>query len=196
MAAVIRIEGARTHNLKNITVEIPRNQFVAVTGPSGSGKSSLAFDTLFAEGQRQYLESLSLHTRQFLRQLDRPDVDRITGLQPTVAIDQRGRSPNARSTVGTLTEIYDFLRLLYARCGTVHCFKCNRPIEQTPPTRIVESIMQLPANTRLMLLAPMLRQGIGNQNELFDKIIKAAFFRVRIDGELCDLEQTPKLNAN
>ena len=201
--AVIRIEGVRTHNLKNITLEIPRNQFVVITGPSGSGKSSLAFDTLFAEGQRQYLESLSLHTRQFLRQLDRPDVDRITGLQPTVAIDQRGRAVNSRSTVGTLTEIYDFLRLLYARCGRVHCYQCGRPIQQTPPTRIVEALMNLPDNTRLMLLAPVspgtaLRSVPGSlyYDELFQKIIKSGFFRVRIDGEFHDLEQPPKLDAD
>ena len=202
-AAVVRIERARTHNLKNITLEIPRNQFVVITGPSGSGKSSLAFDTLFAEGQRQYLESLSLHTRKFLRQLHRPDVDRITGLQPTVAIDQRGRTANSRSTIGTLTEIYDFLRLLYARCGIVHCFQCGRPIQQTPPTMIVDALMELPENTRLMLLAPVCPRiaqrpipGSLLYDELFQKIIKSGFFRVRVDGQFLDLEQLPKLNTD
>ena len=199
---MIRIEGARTHNLKNLTLEIPRHQFVVITGPSGSGKSSLAFDTIFAEGQRQYLESLSLHTRQFLCQLDRPDVDRITGLPPTVAIDQRGRTANSRSTVGTLTEIYDFLRLLYARCGLVYCYQCNRPIRQTPPTQIIESLMNLPPNTRLMLLAPCNPVAARccapgfHYDELFQKIIKSGFFRVRVDGQFLDLEQPPQLDTS
>ncbi|MDR0328080.1 MAG: hypothetical protein LBI05_07290 [Planctomycetaceae bacterium] len=191
----IRIEGARTHNLKNLSLQIPRHQFVVITGQSGSGKSSLAFDTIFAEGHRQYLESLSLHSRHFIRQLNRPDVDRITGLPPTVAVDQHGRTANSRSTVGTLSEIYDFLRLLYARCGLVHCFQCNRPIRQTPPGRIVDSLMNLPPNSRLMLLAPMIRQQKGEQSELFERIIKSGFFRIRADGQFYDLEQPPKLDA-
>ncbi|MDR0871561.1 MAG: hypothetical protein LBN39_12300 [Planctomycetaceae bacterium] len=195
MQKFIRIEGARAHNLKNITLDIPRGQFTVITGVSGSGKSSLAFDTVFAEGQRQYLETLSVQFRQFLRNIKPPDVDRIQGLPPTVAVDQRGRRHNPRSTVATLTEIDDYLRLLYARCGTAHCYQCGHPIQRQSPQRIQQEIMKLPAGTRLMLLAPIIRGHKGEQTEIFQKIQKAGFIRARVDGELLDIEPLPKIDA-
>src|SRR5574341_661029 len=154
---VIRVVGARVHNLKNITVEIPRDKLVVITGLSGSGKSSLAFDTIFAEGQRRYVESLSAYARQFLGQLEKPDVDRIDGLSPAVAIDQKGVSHNPRSTVGTVTEIYDYLRLLFARAGTPHCPTCGREIRAHTLAEMVERALALPDGTRIVVQAPVVR---------------------------------------
>src|SRR6188472_4145659 len=148
----IAVRGARVHNLKNITVELPRDQLVVITGLSGSGKSSLAFDTIFAEGQRRYVESLSAYARQFLGQMEKPDIDHIDGLSPAISIDQKGTSRNPRSTVGTVTEIYDYMRLLWARIGHPHCPKCGRPITQQTPHQMAEQLLALPDGTRLMVL--------------------------------------------
>ena len=187
----IRIRGARVHNLQNIDVDIPRDRMVVVTGVSGSGKSSLAIDTIFAEGQRQYIESLSVYARQFLHQMERPDVDLIEGLQPTVSIDQRAGSANPRSTVATVTEIYDHLRLLMARLGTPYCYQCGSPIRQQSPQEIQTELMQLPAGTKLMILAPMLRGRRGQHKDIFETIRKAGFQRARVDGEVLDVGGEP-----
>jgi excinuclease ABC subunit A len=187
----IHIRGARVHNLKNIDVDIPRDKLVVITGVSGSGKSSLAMDTIFAEGQRQYIESLSTYARQFLHQMERPDVDLIEGLQPTVAIDQRPAAANPRSTVATLTEIYDYLRLLFARLGTAYCYQCGTPIRQQSPEEIKTELMQLPPGTKAMLLAPMVRGRKGQHKEVFETIRKAGFQRARVDGEVVDVGGEP-----
>ena len=158
---VILVKGAREHNLKNIDVEIPRDRLVVITGLSGSGKSSLAFDTIYAEGQRRYVESLSAYARQFLGQMDKPDVDRIEGLSPAISIDQRTTSRNPRSTVGTVTEIYDYLRLLFARIGVPHCPQCGRAISQQTVEQIVDQILRLPQDTRVQILAPVVRDRKG-----------------------------------
>ena len=186
---VIRVAGARVHNLKNITVEIPRDKLVVITGLSGSGKSSLAFDTIFAEGQRRYVESLSAYARQFLGQMDKPDVDYIDGLSPAVSIDQKGASHNPRSTVGTVTEIYDYLRLLFARAGIPHCPICGREVARQSAQEIVEAIEGLPEGSRLLLLSPLVRGRKGTHQAVLDEIRKAGFVRTRVDGQVYELEE-------
>jgi len=186
---VIRVVGAREHNLKNITVEIPRDQFVVITGLSGSGKSSLAFDTIFAEGQRRYVESLSAYARQFLGQMEKPDVDYIEGLSPAVSIDQKGASHNPRSTVGTVTEIYDYLRLLFARAGIPHCPICGREVARQSAQEIVEEIERLPEGARLLVLSPLVRGRKGTHQAVLDEIRKAGFVRARVDGIVHELEE-------
>jgi excinuclease ABC subunit A len=185
---VIRVVGARAHNLKNITVEIPRDKLVVITGLSGSGKSSLAFDTIFAEGQRRYVESLSAYARQFLGQLDKPDVDTIEGLSPAVSIDQKGTSHNPRSTVGTVTEVYDYLRLLFARVGIPHCPICGREVVKQSAQEIVETIEALPEGSRILVLAPLVRGRKGTYQAVFEEIRKAGFVRARVDGQVYNLE--------
>ena len=182
MPDAISVRGARTHNLQNVDVDIPRNRLVVITGVSGSGKSSLAFDTLLAEGQRQYIQSLSVYARQFFDQMERPDVDRIDGLQPTIAIDQRQGIPNPRSTVATITEIYDYLRLLMARVGDVACPKCGTPIAQQTPAEIEQTIRALPDETRVMILAPLVRGRRGTHRDVVRSDPKGGFVRVRVDG--------------
>ena len=185
---VIRVVGAREHNLKNITVEIPRNKLVVITGLSGSGKSSLAFDTIFAEGQRRYVESLSAYARQFLGQMQKPDVDYIEGLSPAVSIYQKGTSHNPRSTVGTVTEIYDFLRLLFARVGIPHCPVCGREVVKQSAQEIVDAIQALPSGTRILVLAPVVRGRKGTYQAVFEEIRKAGFARARVDGTVYPLD--------
>lgn len=190
----IIVRGAREHNLKNITVEIPRDQMVVITGLSGSGKSSLAYDTIYAEGQRRYVESLSAYARQFLGQMEKPDVDQIDGLSPAISIDQRGMSHNPRSTVGTVTEIYDYLRLLYARVGTPHCPECGRPVSQQSAQEIVDAVLRLPASTRVQILAPLIRDRKGHHQAIFDDVRKAGFVRVRVDGYVYDVNEEIELD--
>lgn len=191
---VIRVVGAREHNLKNITVEIPRDKLVVITGLSGSGKSSLAFDTIFAEGQRRYVESLSAYARQFLGQMDKPDVDYIEGLSPSVSIDQKGTSHNPRSTVGTVTEIYDYLRLLFARTGIPHCPVCGREVVKQSAQEIVDTIEMLPDRSRILVLAPVVRGRKGTYQAIFEEIRKAGFVRARVDGETHNLDDEINLD--
>ncbi len=190
----IRIRGARVHNLRNLDLDIPHDRLVVLTGLSGSGKSSLAFDTVYAEGQRQYIETLSVYARQFLHQLERPDVDEIDGLQPTLAIDQRSGSANPRSTVATVTEIHDYLRLLYARLGVPHCYQCGAAIRQQSPEQMLDEILRLPERAKVMVLAPLVRGRKGQHAEVFEAVRKAGFVRVRIDGQVCELEAVPELS--
>lgn len=193
----IRIRGAREHNLKNIDVDIPRDKLVVVTGLSGSGKSTLAFDTVFAEGQRKYMESLSAYARQFLDQLQKPEVESIDGLPPTIAIEQRGASSNPRSTVATTTEIYDYLRVLFARAGSPFCWECGRPITSQSPTQITDSVMMLPSGSKAMILSPLIKGQKGEHKEVFQALNRQGFVRARVDGELIELtageKSTPDL---
>ncbi|MFN0074062.1 MAG: excinuclease ABC subunit UvrA [Chloroflexota bacterium] len=190
----IVIRGARQHNLKNIDVTIPRDRLVVITGLSGSGKSSLAFDTIYAEGQRRYVESLSAYARQFLGQMDKPDVDLIEGLSPAISIDQKGASHNPRSTVGTVTEIYDYLRLLYARIGHPHCPKCGRLVTAQSAESIVDAVLSLPVGSRIMVLAPLVKARKGEYQQVFDDVRKAGFVRVRVNGEIHDVNDEIKLD--
>jgi excinuclease ABC subunit A len=190
----IVVRGAREHNLRNITVEIPRDQLVVITGLSGSGKSSLAFDTIFAEGQRRYVESLSAYARQFLGQMEKPEVDQIEGLSPAVSIDQKGVSHNPRSTVGTVTEIYDYLRLLFARVGTPHCPVCGRPVQPQSAELIVSNIQRMPPDSRIQVLAPLVKDRKGHHQGIFEDVRKAGFVRVRVDGEVYQVEEEIELD--
>ncbi|MDY5540729.1 MAG: excinuclease ABC subunit UvrA, partial [Lachnospiraceae bacterium] len=192
----IKIRGARVHNLKNIDLDIPRNEFVVLTGLSGSGKSSLAFDTIYAEGQRRYMESLSSYARQFLGQMEKPDVDTIEGLSPAISIDQKSTNRNPRSTVGTVTEIYDYFRLLYARIGIPHCPKCGREIRRQSVDQMVDQIMGLPERTKIQLLAPVVRGRKGEHVKLLEQAKRSGYVRVRIDGSLYELSEEIRLDKN
>ena len=192
----IRIRGAKEHNLKGIDIDIPRDQFVVLTGLSGSGKSSLAFDTIYAEGQRRYMESLSSYARQFLGQMEKPEVEKIEGLSPAISIDQKSTNRNPRSTVGTVTEIYDYFLLLYARIGIPHCHKCGKVIERQTVDQMVDTIMELPADTRFQLLAPVVRGRKGRHEKIFSQAKKSGFVRVNVDGQLYDLSEEITLDKN
>ncbi|MCW2712299.1 MAG: Excinuclease subunit, partial [Marmoricola sp.] len=194
MADQLVIRGAREHNLKDVSLDLPRDSLIVFTGLSGSGKSSLAFDTIFAEGQRRYVESLSAYARQFLGQMDKPDVDFIEGLSPAVSIDQKSTSKNPRSTVGTITEVYDYLRLLYARAGRPHCPVCGAPIERQTPQQIVDRILQLEEGSRFQVLAPVVRGRKGEYIELFRSLQSQGFSRARVNGETIQLSEPPKLD--
>ena len=194
MADQLIIRGAREHNLKDVSLDLPRDALIVFTGLSGSGKSSLAFDTIFAEGQRRYVESLSAYARQFLGQMDKPDVDFIEGLSPAVSIDQKSTSKNPRSTVGTITEVYDYLRLLFARIGRPHCPTCGAPIERQTPQQIVDQVLALEDGRRFQVLAPMIRGRKGEYVELFRQLQAQGFSRARIDGDTHQLDDPPKLD--
>src|SRR5256885_42679 len=192
----ITIRGAREHNLKNVTLSIPRDKLVVFTGLSGSGKSSLAFDTIYAEGQRRYVESLSSYARQFLGQMEKPDVDIIEGLSPAISIDQKGTSKNPRSTVGTVTEVYDYLRLLYARVGHPHCPKCGREVRRTTVEQMGDQVEKLPAGARIMVLGPVVKGRKGEYRSLIEDIRKSGFVRVRVDGILYEIGETIPMDKN
>src|SRR6201991_3805962 len=189
----IGVEGAREHNLVVDRLELPKHRLVVITGPSGSGKSSLAFDTLYAEGQRRYVESLSSYARQFLGQLQKPDVDYLAGLSPAISIQQKAAARNPRSTVGTITEIYDYLRVLYARIGQGHCTECGRPITAQTREQILARILALPAGTRFLVLAPVVRGQKGEHRDLFTDMLRRGFVRARADGEVVRLSDDLKL---
>ncbi|MGS0757066.1 excinuclease ABC subunit UvrA, partial [Roseateles sp. GG27B] len=190
---MIRVRGARTHNLKNIDVDLPRNQLVVITGLSGSGKSSLAFDTLYAEGQRRYVESLSAYARQFLQLMDKPDVDFIEGLSPAISIEQKATSHNPRSTVGTVTEIHDYRRLLYARAGTPFCPDHHLPLEAQSISQMVDAVLAMPEESKLMLLAPVVRDRKGEFLDLFESLQARGYVRFRVDGATIDAPDFPAL---
>ena len=192
----IDIKGAREHNLKGIDVKIPRNKMVVLTGLSGSGKSSLAFDTIYAEGQRRYMESLSSYARQFLGQMEKPNVESISGLSPAISIDQKSTNRNPRSTVGTVTEIYDYYRLLYARIGTPHCPKCGKEIKKQTVDQMVDAVMALPERTKIQLLAPVVRGRKGEHVKIFDQARKSGYVRVMVDGHQYELSEEIKLEKN
>src|SRR5271155_5210212 len=190
----IIIRGAREHNLRNVNLELPRNRLVVFTGVSGSGKSSLAFDTLYAEGQRRYVESLSSYARQFMGQMQKPDVDYLGGLSPAISIQQKAAGRNPRSTVGTITEIHDYLRVLYARVGQGHCPECGRPITAQTREQIIARILALPAGTRFLVLAPVVRGQKGEYKDLFADMLRRGFVRARVDGEVVRLSDDLKLD--
>ena len=192
----IVVRGARTHNLKNVNITIPRDKLVVVTGLSGSGKSSLAFDTLYAEGQRRYVESLSTYARQFLSMMEKPDIDHIEGLSPAISIEQKSTSHNPRSTVGTITEIYDYLRLLFARVGQPHCPEHNQKLEAQTVSQMVDKVMTISAESRIMVLAPVIRERKGEQLHVFDELRSSGFIRARINGIVCEIEHPPELEKN
>ncbi|HQO33204.1 MAG TPA: excinuclease ABC subunit UvrA, partial [bacterium] len=185
----IRIRGAREHNLQRIDLDLPRDRLVVFTGVSGSGKSSLAFDTIYAEGQRRYVESLSAYARQFLGQMEKPHVDLIDGLSPAISIEQKSAAKNPRSTVGTVTEIYDYLRILFSRCGTPHCPDCHEPVGSQTVDQIVDRILELPQQTKFMVLAPRVRERKGEYKDIFEDAKKDGFVRVRVNGVIHDLEE-------
>src|SRR6476620_3391518 len=191
--AQITVRGARTHNLKNIDITLPRNELIVITGLSGSGKSSLAFDTLYAEGQRRYVESLSAYARQFLSLMEKPDVDHIEGLSPAISIEQKSTSHNPRSTVGTVTEIYDYLRLLFARVGTPRCPEHGIPLEAHTVSQMVDAVLALDPETRFMLLAPIVRERKGEHVQIFDQLRAQGFVRARVDGDVYELDAVPSL---
>ena len=192
----IIIKGAREHNLKNIDIELPRDKLIVMTGLSGSGKSSLAFDTIYADGQRRYIESLSSYARMFLGQMEKPDVDSIEGLSPAISIDQKTTSKNPRSTVGTVTEIYDYLRLLYARVGIPHCPVCGKEIKQQTVDQIVDKVMELPERTKFQILSPIVRGRKGEYRKELEELVKQGYARVRVDGIIYDLSEQIKLDKN
>ena len=189
----ISIRGAREHNLKGIDLDLPRNKLIVMTGLSGSGKSSLAFDTLYAEGQRRYVESLSAYARQFLQLMEKPDVDLIEGLSPAISIEQKATSHNPRSTVGTVTEIHDYLRLLFARVGTPYCPDHGQALSSQSVAQMVDHVLALPEDTRLMILAPVITGRKGEQSDLFEELRAQGFVRLRVDGKVYEIDALPKL---
>ena len=196
MSQYIRVKGARTHNLQNLDLSIPRDKMVVITGPSGSGKSSLAFDTLYAEGQRRYVESLSAYARQFLSMMDKPDVDQIEGLSPAIAIEQKSTSHNPRSTVGTMTEIYDYFRLLFARVGIPHCPVHDLPLDAQTIPQMIERLMKLESGARLMILAPLVQNRKGEHVECLEDLGRQGYLRVRIDDTVHMTNELPTLDGN